>query len=483
MHSFIGIFLTTIISLLSVSMYSQTNNNYNIIADIENNIARGELKKALVICNSDINNSRIRRKTLDAMNKHRQLIHRIYLDFNTTQETLEALLKKNGIASTPALIAEWEAKAWLEYKIIDGQKRYFNRAVTNLQLRLQQQNAEQRKQFLARDTFAISKANYAQHLLENHMPGAPIAPQDFKITYTITVKPNTVPEGEMLSCWMPYPRQDTEMQTDIQLLDHFPKKRRISPASNAHQTIAFQQVAKKNKPTVFKTVFKFSSYARYFDLDKVQITPYDKTTKLYQKYTAEQLPHIHFDEPIQTITHQVVGDAKYPLEIVKRIYNYICQNTIWSGAQEYSIIDNIPQYVLNNQKGDCGMQTFLFMSMARYKGIPVRWLSGWMLHPGKVNLHDWCEVYYENVGWVPLDMSFQLLPSNNKSIEQFYFSGIDAYRLLVNNDISGTFFPAKRHLRSEPFDFQRGEVEWKGGNLYFDQWSYKMEVEYGDSEI
>lgn len=481
MHKTIGIFLVTFISLVSLSMYSQKNNN--ILINIEEQMGKGELKKALALCNSEVQHSLIRKKTLDKIDIYRQLIHRIYLDFSMAEETLKALLKKNNVEFTDAELNEWEAKSWLEHKIIDGHKRYFNRAVTNLQLRLQQQNAEQRNIFLARDSFAIFKASYAQQLLESCEPGAPIAPQDFKITYTITVKPNAVPAGEMLSCWMPFPRQDTERQTDIQLLEHFPQKRRISPASNVHQTIAFQQAAQKNKPTVFKVVFKYRSLAQYFDLEKMQITPYDKNSALYQKYTAEQLPHIRFDEPIQAITHQVVGDAKYPLEIVKRIYDYICQNTIWSGAQEYSIMDNIPQYVLDNKKGDCGMQTFLFMSMARYKGIPVRWLSGWMLHPDKVNLHDWCEVYYENVGWVPLDMSFQLLPSDNKSIERFYFSGIDAYRLTVNNDVSGTFFPAKRHLRSEPFDFQRGEVEWKGGNLYFDQWSYKMEVEYGNSEI
>ena len=26
--------------------------------------------------------------------------------------------------------------------------------------------------------------------------------------------------------------------------------------------------------------------------------------------------------------------------------------------------------------------------------------------------------------------------------------------------------------------FQRGEVEWDGGNLYFDQWNYEMKIRY-----
>ena len=39
-------------------------------------------------------------------------------------------------------------------------------------------------------------------------------------------------------------------------------------------------------------------------------------------------------------------------------------------------------------------------------------------------------------------------------------------------------YPAKRFPRSETVDFQRGEVEWKGGNLYFDKWSWNIKVDY-----
>jgi len=167
-----------------------------------------------------------------------------------------------------------------------------------------------------------------------------------------------------------------------------------------------------------------------------------------------------------------------PKKIVQKIYEWIDAHIIWSGALEYSTIDNIPEYVLQHRRGDCGMQTLLFMTMARYKRVPVKWQSGWMLHPNEVNLHDWCEVYYEGVGWVPLDMSFGLQPTKKHSLRYFYMSGMDAYRFIVNDKISAPFTPKKEHMRSEPIDFQRGEVEWKGGNLYFDKWTYRMDVDY-----
>ena len=36
----------------------------------------------------------------------------------------------------------------------------------------------------------------------------------------------------------------------------------------------------------------------------------------------------------------------------------------------------------------------------------------------------------------------------------------------------------KKYPRSETVDFQRGDVEWEGGNLYFPQWSYHMDIDY-----
>ena len=138
--------------------------------------------------------------------------------------------------------------------------------------------------------------------------------------------------------------------------------------------------------------------------------------------------------------------------------------------------------------------------MARYAGIPAKWESGWMLHPGDLNLHDWGAAYFEGIGWVPVDQSFgltnreyyeaKLYPAKGKKkgkkntlteqendVYHFFTKGIDCYRFIVNDDYSGEFYPAKTYPRSETVDFQRGEVEWRGENLYFGRWRYNMEVE------
>jgi transglutaminase-like putative cysteine protease len=236
--------------------------------------------------------------------------------------------------------------------------------------------------------------------------------------------------------------------------------------------------AKKGIPSVFRISFSYQSSAQYFNSLELSKLPYNKSSDLYKRYTSEQLPQICFTPEIRKLADSISTQEDNPKEIVKKIYYWFKDNIPWTGALEYSIMPNIPEYVYKNRRGDCGMQTFLFISMLRYKGIPVRWQSGWMVPPGAENLHDWCEVYYEGAGWVPVDVSYDLQKSENNSIRDYYLSGIDSYRLIVNDGVAGPLHPEKQYFRSEPFDFQRGEVEWKGGNLYFDKWDYDMKIEY-----
>lgn len=108
-------------------------------------------------------------------------------------------------------------------------------------------------------------------------------------------------------------------------------------------------------------------------------------------------------------------------------------------------------------------------------GIPARWQSGWEFQPpGHNNMHDWGMIYFEHYGWIPSDVDYGLRNSEDKKYKWFYLTGSDAYRLVYNDDFSQPFWPAKKYPRSETLDSQRGEVEWSGGNLFFDQWDWDM---------
>jgi transglutaminase-like putative cysteine protease len=117
------------------------------------------------------------------------------------------------------------------------------------------------------------------------------------------------------------------------------------------------------------------------------------------------------------------------------------------------------------------------MMLLRLNGIPARWQSGWVYSDNTYdNMHDWGWLYLQPYGWVPMDVTFGRLQSGDAQIDGFYLGGLDAYRIAFNDDFSQPFTPAKQHVRSETVDSQRGEVEWRGGNLYFDRWDYEFEA-------
>ena len=118
--------------------------------------------------------------------------------------------------------------------------------------------------------------------------------------------------------------------------------------------------------------------------------------------------------------------------------------------------------------GDCGQVSLLYISLMRTLGVPARWESGWMMHPGEVNYHDWAEVYFEGTGWVPVDVSFGRYDNASAPrARRFYSTGMDAYRMAANSGVCKPLVPAKRYVRSETVDQQAGELECSRGNIFY----------------
>ena len=412
------------------------------------------------------------------------IMNRIRRDFRLDDSTVTAMIKEYYPEVTPQELAKWEESGALECKMIDGEKRYFNSAARNL-FRISKEAQSKYEQIKGRqsDELDLFLSRYIPDVVKaakarSGITGTMVMPVKMKIRYTITVPAGEVPEGEIIRVWMPYPRNNAKHK-NIKLLSTTQPEYIISPESYAHKSIYMEQPAKKESDAVFGYKLSYTSYNIFFNFKPEDIKPYDTESELYRKYTGERKSHIIFSDKIKSLTDSLVAGEENPYLKCVRIFDYIAENYPWASAREYSTIENIPEYVLENRHGDCGQVTLLFLTMARYAGVPAKWQSGWMMHPGEVNLHDWGEVYFEGIGWVPVDQSFGFVRGvNDDDVLHFYTKGLDAYRFIVNDDFSADFYPAKIYPRSETVDFQRGEVEWKGENLYFGRWYYNMEVEY-----
>lgn len=410
------------------------------------------------------------------------LAYRLKTDFRITEAQVKEYIQKYIPDVTDEQMRKWEESKALEYRVIDGEKRYFRNAGPNLfridsaciALKLDKEGLPESK------SDDVNKENLPEIIEAVKQNGKNIvAPKRMRITYTLTVDTNAVPAGEMVRCWLPYPRTDHPRQQDVKLISTSEPQYLIAPGECKHSTLYMEKRAAAGKPTVFQETFEYTAYGEWHDLKPEDVLPYDTTSAIYKEFTAEREKHIIFSPRLRQLAAKLTEGETNPLLKARRIFRWVNDHFPWASAREYSTIENIPEYVLDNGHGDCGQVTLLFMTLCRISGIPTHWQSGFMVHPGAWNLHDWGEIYFEGVGWIPVDQSFGIpLYAQNTDEEWFFLGGIDSWRLIVNSDYGMPLVPEKKYPRSETVDFQRGEVEWEGGNLYFPQWDYDMEIEY-----
>ena len=504
-------------------------------------------------------------------------MERIAIDFRRSREEVKDYISRYIPEVTDAQIDEWTASGKLEAMEIDGQTRYFRNAGPNLFRIDHECEAIKAASDVAEGSISLSGNALDGHdaddaaviplivskVKSNLLAGpsaagtaasaagsdaassdaSPFArtaptpymaePRHYHVRYTLTVDADAVPAGETVRCWLPYPRKDVPRQGDVHFIAASEPKYVFSEESCAHSTLYMEKKAVAGQPTVFSEEFEYTIYGEWHPLYPESVKEYNVSDPEYKHYTSEREAHIKFTPRIKAVADSLSKGLDNPYLIARTFFTWVNDNFPWASAREYSTVENIPMYVLESGHGDCGMVTLLFMTLCRYKGIPTRWQSGFMMHPSGWNLHDWAEVYFEGPGWVPVDESFGIpsyavrrsplmgtwapamsLPaasgasgtagtsgtgasvSSSSSAsastlggdpvlsairalpeaEYFYLGGIDPYRMIVNTDYGQYLSPRKKYPRSETVDFQRGEVEWKGGNLYFNKWSYSLEI-------
>jgi len=470
--------MKTIILIVMITSFVSAQIRYE---DINQLVQSGEFKKASTLIDEKLKSNHLSSDEIFELQFEKERLDRIKKDFNKTAEDVLKIVNKYYPDAKEKNLEKWEKDGSLEFKVLDGKKWYFSRAASNL-FRINKDAKKQKEKVdgFQKDPLDTFLEEYIPKVLDEsaNAQESLVKPVTFKLNYTITVDANAVPDGEIIKCWLPFPREGHQRQVGVKLLAVNNDEYVIANNDNPQRTLFMQKLAMKDQPTIFNMVLEVINYNEANLILPGLIKPYNKESGIYKTYTAERPPHIVFTDKIKNLSKEIVGDEKNPYLISKKIFTWISDNIPWAGAREYSTIENISDYCLTRKHGDCGIKTLLFMTLCRYNGIPAKWQSGWMLQPGEVNLHDWSEVYFEGYGWVPVDQSFGLVESKNEDEKYFFLGSTDPYHLIVNDDYSKPLFPAKIFPRSETVDFQRGELEWRGGNLYFDKWDYHMDVEY-----
>ncbi len=412
-------------------------------------------------------------------------MRRIRIDYSLTTDDLYAQLERGIQNISRDEFNEWLKDGKFDARTIDDTLRFVSPSRSNLFFRyadiaarrIPPLNQYAYHEAIFNDCSAIKKTSDSL--------GTPyVLPKNFKMKMDVTADSGAASPGEIVKAWLPIPRA-FPFQKDFHLVSSSSNPINISDADSPIRSIFMEQPADSNGGSTFTIEYSYRTFGVHFALNENTIQPYDKNDSVYNKFTSEA-PNIIFTDKIKKLSQEIVGSESNPLLKAKKIYDWISQNIKYSFAREYSTINNISDYCLTKEYGDCGQEAMLFITLCRYNGIPARWQSGWFTFPNAKDIHDWTEIYLRPYGWIPVDpymgiaatrYMMDLTEEQRKIIRDFYFGGLDQYRMSANSGNNQILSPAKKYFRSDNVDFQRGELETNENNIYFDKSGYSFDIQ------
>ncbi len=422
---------------------------------------------------------------IDSMKYEIERLDRIKMEFTLDSSQVLEKIRKYVPGAKNEDLMKWVDQQYLESKIIEGEIKYYNHSVENLfRVHPELSIIKARADSAATDQRKIRK--YVAFPLDLHLKRIKreyqqkknkyLLPVTINIVHTLTVKEESVPDSTILKCWLPFPREIPNQQYNVKRITSDPHVHLISENDKPQRTIFMQTIAKPDTTTEFMVEYEFTSRAVYNDIDPKKVGPIEEFEGL-RRYIKPRPPHIVFNKGVEELSQFIVGDETNPYLIAKKLFTWIDKNVRWADIREYSTIRSLGMYAFYYKQGDAGIKTFLFMTLCRYNKIPARLVSGWQFQPPTKSLHDWCEIYLEPYGWVPVDVTYGLQDSEDEDLKYFYLGNIDSYRLVFNRDYGTEFKPEKEYFRSDRIDNQRGEIETMDENLYFDKWDWNVEFD------
>jgi transglutaminase-like putative cysteine protease len=464
---------------LAASAFAQTNT----LTQANQLEVQGQFKKAAAALSEALASKSLSTTDRKKLEFELDRLDRIKKDFPDTKDELFNTMKKAVKGLTREEYDRWVAEGRFDSREIDGQRYFMTSSESNLFFRYPELAS---RRLPPKDTAQFDKARFQtcvaikQAALAEKQPY--VLPKRYHANMSVTASKDAAPAGEVIRAWLPIPR-NYPFQNGFELLSSSSPVKHIDDKQSPIRALYLEQPAKKDQPTEFKLEYDYTMYGVYFDIKPEEVKAADLSDPVLQQFTREA-PQIVFTPEIRKLSQEIAGEETNPALRARKFYDWIAEHIKYSYAIEYSTIRNISDYCRSKGYGDCGQEAFLFMTLCRQSGIPARWQTGWNTVPGGKTIHDWSEIYLAPYGWMPVDPYMGIyamqyattLPAEQrKVIRDFYFGGLDYYRMAANSDHNQTLTPEKQSMRSDDVDFQRGELEWGNHNIYFDKYKWQLE--------
>lgn len=304
----------------------------------------------------------------------------------------------------------------------------------------------------------------------------------FHIRTTMKLREDVVEQGKKVRVYLPIPLEYSQVR-NFRILYTSMEPFCTAPPLWPQRTVCFE--AEAGKDNSFSIEYEFENHMSYTALDepcagggKADGEKALSDGSRLKDWLGEQLPQIRFTPFLKSLVMEVTGEETDPLHKAKLIYDYITSHVNYSFVRSYFTITDIPGYAASGQKGDCGIQALLFITMCRIAGIPARWQAGLYASPRDIGCHDWAQFYIEPYGWLYADCSFGggAYRDGKEERREFYFGNLDPFRIPMNSEFGWQFTPPMRWHGNDPYDNQMGEAECEDRALVYGEFETLQEI-------
>ncbi len=409
-----------------------------------------------------------------ALMVQREIMRRLPEEYCLTRDEAIARMQQLVAGFTPAEFTALEEDNRIDWRFVEGEKRYLYRFAETLTatdpalharlLEPQPDNtaARQHRRRIHEQMKQTGSASARISLKTG------VGMSDEAFANALASAKAAGRDSVHVRAWLPLPAA-CPAQSDI-VLESFSVPPTHIAAETAPQRTAYWE-ADLTENCFFTAEYSYTSTARYAVPEAVADAMPEQPEDDFAEDLQEQAPHIVFTPYLRALAAQLTQGLTDPAQKARRFYDYITLNVHYHYQPCYFVLDCLPDHCARDRRGDCGIMALTFITLCRIAGIPARWQSGLAVAPDRCGCHDWARFYLPDKGWLYADCSYgaSMARSGDEEMRQHYFGSLDPGRMVANRVFQGRFDPPMYGFRADPYDNQTGEIEVDGMGLHGEQ--------------
>jgi transglutaminase-like putative cysteine protease len=248
--------------------------------------------------------------------------------------------------------------------------------------------------------------------------------KSFDATYVATI--SSIPDGvQKVTLWIPLPiSRGAQTVSDVRIDSPYKWTTHIDKEfGNRYATTTVD----KPQPGDLTVKVHFTATRREETIDHPFETKAGES-ELARALRADKL--VTLSPRVRELADTITAGKKTRIEQAKAIYDYLVTNMTYDKvAPGWGHGDT--ERACDVKKGNCTDFHSLFISLARARGIPARFVIGFPLTAADGNVkgyHCWAEFYVKGRGWIPVDASDGSKATDVK-VRNYLFGNLDPARV------------------------------------------------------